>query len=178
MDSQSISNGTPGSAVVRQCFTGPGTGVVLGEPGFELGERGRRDRFGPRRVESLFPRESGYTKNSKAVTVALQSRAWPAAGGGRFYGGATEEIDKTRVFLVSEGTPATAPNIPLHQESAGYSLRPFRCLLSKRLASINVRIASSRLCTSSRKASTVGDDGMPRRQVNRNSTGAEAGWNG
>jgi hypothetical protein len=52
-------------------FTGPGTGVVLGEPGFDLGERGRRDRFGPRRGESLFPRESGYTKNSKAVTVVL-----------------------------------------------------------------------------------------------------------
>jgi pimeloyl-ACP methyl ester carboxylesterase len=49
----------------------PGTGVVLGEPGFDLGERGRRDRFGPRRGESLFPRESGYTKNSKAVTVVL-----------------------------------------------------------------------------------------------------------
>jgi len=47
------------------------TGVVLGEPGFDLGERGRRDRFGPRRGESLFPRESGYTKNSKAVTVVL-----------------------------------------------------------------------------------------------------------
>ena len=75
--------------------------------------------------------------------------------------GATEEIDETRVFLVSEGPPATAPNIPLHQKPAGYSLRPFRCLLSKRLASINVRIASSRLCTSSRKASTVGDDGAP-----------------
>jgi hypothetical protein len=43
-----------------------------------------------------------------------------------------------------------------------YGLRPFRCLLSKRLASINVRIASSRLCTSFRKASAVGDDGTPR----------------
>ena len=43
-------------------FIGPGIGVVLGEPGFDLGERGRRDRFGPRRGESLFPRESGYTK--------------------------------------------------------------------------------------------------------------------
>jgi hypothetical protein len=48
-----------------------GTGVVLGEPGFDLGERGRRDRFGSRRGESLFSRESGYTKNSKAVTVVL-----------------------------------------------------------------------------------------------------------
>jgi hypothetical protein len=33
-------------------------GVVLGEPGFDLGERGRRDRFGARRGESLFSRES------------------------------------------------------------------------------------------------------------------------
>jgi len=31
-----------------------GTGVVVGEPGFDLGERGRRDRFGARRGESLF----------------------------------------------------------------------------------------------------------------------------
>jgi hypothetical protein len=80
--------------------------------------------------------------------------------------------------MLPEDLRALTPLIYSHQEPAGYSLRPFRCLLSKRLASINVRIASSRLCTSSRKASTVGDDGMPRRQVNRNSTGAEAGWNG
>jgi hypothetical protein len=39
----------------------PGTGVVLGEPGFDLGERGSRDRFGARPGESLFSRQSGYT---------------------------------------------------------------------------------------------------------------------
>jgi hypothetical protein len=48
-----------------------GTGVLLSEPGFVLGERGRRDLFGARRGESLFSRESGYAKNSKAVTVVL-----------------------------------------------------------------------------------------------------------
>jgi hypothetical protein len=39
-----------------------GTGVVLGEPGFVLGERGRRDRFGARRGESLFSRERRKTQ--------------------------------------------------------------------------------------------------------------------
>src|SRR6202051_4830920 len=36
-----------------------------------LGERGRRDRLGARRGESLFSRESAYTKNSKAVTFVV-----------------------------------------------------------------------------------------------------------
>ena len=40
-----------------------GTGVVLGEHGFDLGERGRRDRFGPRRGESLFSSTGSYAKN-------------------------------------------------------------------------------------------------------------------
>jgi hypothetical protein len=31
--------------------------VVLGEPRFVLGERGRRERFGARRGESLFSRD-------------------------------------------------------------------------------------------------------------------------
>ena len=65
-----------------------------------------------------------------------------------------------------------------HSKTAGYRVRPCRCLLCDGLTSINARIASSRLCTSSRKASTVGDEGTPRCQVNRNSTGAEAGCNG
>ena len=82
-----------------------------------------------------------------------------------------------RVFPKSSPRPATPPNIPLHQEAAGYGLRPCRCLFSDGLASINARIASRWLCTSSRKASTVGDIGPPRRQLNRNSTGAEAGSN-
>src|SRR5260370_33957148 len=42
-----------------------GTGVVLGEPGFDLGERGRRDppAAEARRGESLFSRRGSYAKN-------------------------------------------------------------------------------------------------------------------
>jgi hypothetical protein len=63
------------------------------------------------------------------------------------------------------------------QEAAGHGLRPSRCFFSDGLASITARIASRWLCTTPRKASTVGDDGATRRQLIRNSMGAEARCN-
>jgi hypothetical protein len=54
-----------------------GTGVVLGEPGFFLGERGRRDRFGARRGESLFSRRSNQAKELKqAFVIVVKATAW------------------------------------------------------------------------------------------------------
>jgi hypothetical protein len=46
-----------------------GTGVVLGEPGFDLGERGRRDRFwGSTGRKSFLPRRSDWTLNNRQRT--------------------------------------------------------------------------------------------------------------
>ena len=94
---------------------------------------------------------------------------------------------KSIVYLSALGDPyrlshhfssaAAHLNIPLRQEAAGHGLRPSRGFFSAGLASITARIASRCLCTTSRKASTVGDDGAARRQLIRNSTGAEAGCN-
>jgi hypothetical protein len=59
------------------------------------------------------------------------------------------------------------------QEAPGHGLRPSRCFFFHGLASITARIASRWLCKTSRKASTVGDDGAARRQLIRNSTGVD-----
>jgi hypothetical protein len=66
-------------------------GVVLGEPWFDLGERGRRDppAAEARRGERLFSRESGYTKKQGGPRCELKerwifpddSRVWNAFGG-------------------------------------------------------------------------------------------------
>ena len=63
-----------------------------------------------------------------------------------------------RLFLP---VPRHLQTPPLDEEASGYGLRPCHCFFSDGLASINARIASRTLCTSSRKASTVGDDGAP-----------------
>ena len=48
------------------------TGVVLGEPGFVLGERGKRDRFRARRGESLFsPAEKRLGEELKKPAAAV-----------------------------------------------------------------------------------------------------------
>jgi hypothetical protein len=63
--------------------------------------------------------------------------------------------------------------LPTIRKVLGYGLRPRRSFFPDGLASINARMASRRLCTSSRKASAVGEDGPARRQFNRNSMGAD-----
>jgi hypothetical protein len=56
---------TKAKRIAAQYETTLSTGVVLGEPGFDLGERGRRDRFGARRGERLFFRRISYAENSQ-----------------------------------------------------------------------------------------------------------------
>ena len=102
-----------------------------------------------------------------------------------------DAIARPRAVITATRSPHRRPSTPLesfkmndkeaeHSSSSGSSahgLRRCRSFFSDGLASITARIASRRLCTSSRKASTVGDDGARRRQLNRNSAGAEAGCN-
>jgi hypothetical protein len=59
--------------------------------------------------------------------------------------------------------------LPIYGCDTGHGLRPSHGFFSAGLASITARIASRCLCTTSRKASTVGDDGAVRRQLIRNS---------
>jgi hypothetical protein len=64
---------TKAKRIAAQYETTLSTGVVLGEPGFDLGERGRRDRFGARRGERLFFRRiqlRGEFAERVAIVVA------------------------------------------------------------------------------------------------------------
>jgi S-adenosylmethionine:diacylglycerol 3-amino-3-carboxypropyl transferase len=78
---------------------------------------------------------------------------------------------------ISRPTAICGQESRLRQKVSGYGLRPRRSFFSDNLASINARIVSRWLCTSSRKASTVDEDGAGRRQFNRNSMGADTGCN-
>jgi hypothetical protein len=65
-------------------------------------------------------------------------------------------------------------NIPFGNDACKRAILVYNAVGANR-ASITARIAACWLCTTSRKASTVGDDGAARRQLIRNSRGTEAG---
>jgi hypothetical protein len=54
--------------------------VVLGEPRFGLGERGRRDRFGARRGESLFSLEQGKHAQENVLEGTIRDELRRANG--------------------------------------------------------------------------------------------------